>query len=133
MVHLTLDGRLGKHLGGLLEGGGGQEGLGGQRGLGDTHEQTGAGGQTQLLAHLVLLAGSDAVLDRLLGIQELDDVDGGTGQQVGIAGVLHTDLPHHLADNNLDVLIVGVNALLTVHLLHLSNQVIVTIRQTADA
>ncbi len=48
-------------------------------------------------------------------------------------GVLHPDLPHHLADDDLDVLVVGVNALLTVHLLHLADQIVVTGGQAADA
>ena len=69
------------------------------------------------------------VLDSLLGVPELDDVDGGAGEQVGIARVLHPDLAHHLADDDLDVLVVDVNALLTVDLLDLLDQVVVTRRR----
>ena len=46
----------------------------------------------------------------VLGV-ELGAVDEGAGEQVGIARLVHPDLAHHLADDNLDVLVVDVNAL----------------------
>ena len=46
-------------------------------------------------------------------------------QQVGVAGVLHADLAHHLADDDLDMLIVDIHALLTVDLQDLLDQVVV--------
>ena len=45
--------------------------------------------------------------------------------RLGVAGILHADLAHHLADDDLDVLIVDVNALLTVDLLDFLNEVVV--------
>ena len=40
------------------------------------------------------------------------------------AGILDADLTHHLADDDLDVLIVDVNALQTVDLLDFADQVV---------
>ena len=89
MVDLALDGGFGQDLGGLLEGCGGQEGVGSQRGLGDTQQQTGAGGQTQLQT-VVGLTGVDACLNGIQCVVVLDQINGGTGQQGGIAGILPT-------------------------------------------
>ena len=132
VVHLALDGGLGEDLGGLLEGGGGQEGLGGQGGLGDTHDEAGGHGELQLQT-VVGLAGVDAGLDGALGVLELDEVDGGAAEEVGVAGVLHADLPHHLAGDDLDVLVVDINALLTVGLLDFLDEVVVHGVDAADA
>ena len=46
--------------------------------------------------------------------------------------IFHTDLAHHLADNDLDVLIVDVHALLTVHLQDLLNEVVMHRRSATD-
>ena len=51
-------------------------------------------------------------------------VHNGAGQQIRAAGIVDADLAHHLADDDLDVLIVDVNALLTVDLLDLLNQIV---------
>ena len=64
---------------------------------------------------------------------EFQHVHGGTGEQIGVARVLHLHLPHHLADDDLDVLVVDVNALLTVNRLDLLDQVVVDRLQTCDA
>ena len=55
----------------------------------------------------------------------VQDVGHGAGQQAGVVGVLHPDLAHHLAHDDLDVLIVDVHALLAVHLQDLLDQVVV--------
>ena len=133
MVHLALDRSLGQDLRRLLEGSGGQEGVGGQRGLGDTHEQGGGGGHHQLAAVLAGLTGGDAGLDGLLGVQILHDLHGGTGEQLRIAGFLDADLPHHLAHDDLNVLVIDVNALLTVGLLDFLDEVVVDGGDAADA
>ncbi len=133
MVHLALDGRLGEHLGGLLEGGGGQERLGGQRRLSDAQQQPGAGGQNQLLAVLPGFPGLGALPDGGAGVAEFDNVNGGAGQQAGIAGVLHPHLAHHLPDDDLDVLVVDIHALLAVGLLDLLDQVVVHRVHAPDA
>src|SRR5437016_2092704 len=44
-------------------------------------------------------------------------------QQVGVAGRINADLPHHLPDDHLDVLVVDIDALRAVHLLDLVYQV----------
>ena len=46
---------------------------------------------------------------------QLQDIHHRAVQQLGVAGVLQTDLVHHLADDDLDVLIVDIHALLAVH------------------
>ena len=134
MVHLALDGGLGQNLGSLLEGGSGQEGIGGQRCLGDTHQQLGIGGLLQRLTGLgVDLTGGDAGPHLGVLVLHLQHVGHGAGQQAGgVIGVLHTDLAHHLADNDLDVLIVDVHALLTVHLQDLLNEVVMHRRSATD-
>ncbi len=61
-------------------------------------------------------------------------------QQLGVAGVLDADLAHHLADDDLNVLVVDVDALLTVDLLDLLDEVVahalaaeLVVVDTADA
>ena len=51
---------------------------------------------------------------------------------VGIAGLLDAHLAHHLADDDLDMLIVDVNALLTVHLQNFLNEVVMNGVRAAD-
>ena len=54
-------------------------------------------GSFSSLAVLVDLAGVDAGLNGGLGVLKLEEVDGGAGEQLGIAGLLNADLAHHLA------------------------------------
>ena len=134
MVDLALDGGLGEHLGGLLEGRGGEEGIGGEGRLGDTHEELGGLSLTQRLAGLGIdLTCGIAARNVLVGVHQLQNVDHRAGEQVGVAGFLHTHLAHHLADDDLDMLIVDVNALLTVDLQNLLNEVVVNGGSAADA
>ena len=81
-----------------------------KRSLGDTHEDQGLRRQLQ-----IRLPRIDAGLDLGVGIVELEGVDDGAGQEIGIARLFDPDFPHHLADDDLDVLIVDINALLAVH------------------
>ena len=115
MVHLALDGGFGEDLGGLLEGGGGKEGIGGQGGLGDAHEQLGDLRLPQRLAVLPALTGSGAAADALIGLVKLQHIHHGAGEQAGVPRVLHPALAHHLPDDDLDMLVVDVHALLAVH------------------
>ncbi len=46
--------------------------------------------------------------------------------------LFHPDLPHHLANDNLNVLVVDVNALLAVRLLDFLDQVVVDRRDPAN-
>ena len=80
----------------------------------------------------ILLPGVNAPLDGRVGVLEFQQIHGGTGEQIRIARVLHLHLPHHLADDDLDVLVVDVDALLTVHRLDLLDQVVVHRLQARD-
>jgi len=119
VVDLALDGGLGEYFGRLLEGRGGHPAVGCERRLCDAEQDRRAGGESESL-----FPGVDARLDRLVGILELVDVDGGAGEQIGAAGILDADLAHHLADNDFDVLVVDIDALLTVHLLDFLHQIV---------
>ncbi len=81
-----------------------------KRGLGDTHEDQGLRRQLQ-----IRLARVDAGLDLGIGVVKLEDIDNGAAEERGIAGILDADLAHHLTDDDLDVLIVDIDALLAVH------------------
>ena len=118
MVGLALDGRVGQDLGGLLEGSGGHERLGGQGRFGDTEEDRLIGDERDRLA------GVDPGLELLVLAVDVAPLHDRTGQQLGGTGVFDPDLLHHLADDDLDVLIVGINALQTVGLLDLADEVI---------
>src|SRR5215211_4408279 len=111
-VHLALDGGVGKDAGRLLEGGCREEAVGGERGLGYAHQHrmVGGGASFLFLDAGVLGEHRKAVGDLL-------------GEQRGVAGVVHDHLAEHLADDNLDVLVVDVHALRAVDLLHLVDQV----------
>ena len=134
VVHLALDSGLGEDLGGLLEGGGGEEGVRGQRGLGNTHEKLGIGRFLQGLAGFgIHFTGGDAVTDLSILDLHLQHIGHGTGEQACIPGLLHPDLAHHLADDDLDMLIVDVHALLTVYLQNLLDEVVMHGGGAADA
>ena len=124
MIYLALDGGLSQDLGGLLERGCGEEGLGGQRGLGDAHEDAGSGGQAQLHP-IVGLSGVDTGLNGSLGVLIFNQFNCRTGEQRRVTGVLHPNLAHHLAADNLNMLVVDVHALLTVRFLDFLNQIVV--------
>ena len=82
-----------------------------KRGLGDA--------QQQRLAHRRVLALGDELVGNVL---ELEAVDLAARQEVGVAGVEHGHLAQHLARDDLDVLVVDVNALGHVHVLNLSRR-----------
>ena len=114
-----MNGGVGQHARGLLEGGGGQETVGGQRGLGDAQQYRRADGLFQVDIALLDAGAHAGVLRVKLGF-----VDHRAGQQIGVAGVFHADLAHHLTHDDLDVLVVDVNALHPVSALHFLNQVV---------
>src|SRR6266566_1024319 len=99
-VDLALDRRIRQDLGRLLERGGRKEGLGGERCLCDPEDQ-------RLERRLVLLL----LLDACVLAVEHRLVDELAGQQIGLARVLDAHLLQHLADDQLDVLVVDLDAL----------------------
>ena len=133
MVDLTLDGGFSQDLCGLLEGRGGHPAVGRKRGLRDTHEQLRGNGFLQRLTGLgVDLARGIARADLLVGILILKQIDHGAREQVRVTGLLDAHLAHHLADDDLDMLIVDVNALLTVNLQNFLNEVVMNGGRAAD-
>ena len=68
----------------------------------------------------------------LICLTQLRLVHQRTGNQVGVAAVVDADLAHHLADNDLDVLVVDVNAWGTVYALYLFDQVVLNCQLAAD-
>ena len=126
-IDLALDGGLGQHAGGLLEGGGRQEGLVCQSSLGDAQQHL------LILDQLdTLLTGVDALLQLGIDILDFQTVCQSTADEVGRTGVGHADLAAHLTDDDLDMLIVDLNALQTVDLLDLADEVVLNIAQTLD-
>src|SRR5437867_5192635 len=97
-VDLPLDRGVGEHLRRLLEGRCREERLGRERRFRDPEDQRFEG---RLLLLLLLDAGVLAV--------EHDLVDELAGQQVGVTGALDAHLLEHLADDQLDVLVVDVD------------------------
>src|SRR5215218_2886156 len=111
-VALALDGRLGQHPCGLLEGGRRQPRLGGQRRLGDAEQLGTAVGRRV------------ARLQRLpVGPLERGPLDQLAGEQLGVAALEHGHPLEHLADDQLDVLVVDGHTLAGVDLLDLLDQV----------
>src|SRR3954471_15335958 len=111
-VDLALERRVGQDLGGLLEGGRRQERVRGQRRLGDAEDD--------LLGLGAFLALRD---HRVVDLPELVAVDELPRQEVRVALLVDPDLLEHLADDQLDVLVVDVHALGLVDLLHLLDEV----------
>ena len=111
-VAFALERRVGEDLGGLLEGGRREERLGRQRGLGDPEDD------------LLALAGvPPSALVFLLSAFEAAAILQLPREQAGRALRLNPHLLQHLAGDQLDVLVVDVDALGAVHLLHLVDQV----------
>src|SRR5215831_14260019 len=112
-VGLTVDGGVGQHAGGLLEGGSRDEAARLQRSLGDAEQHGLCAGRplAGLLRSQVLFVELDPV--ELLALEEL-----------GLAGVLHLHLLQHLADDDLDVLVVDGHALQPIDVLDLVDQVV---------
>src|SRR4051794_8152849 len=111
-VDLALERRVGQDLGGLLEGGRRQERVRGQRRLGDAEDD--------LLGLGAFLALRD---HRVVDLAELVAVDELPREEVRVALLVDTDLLEHLADDQLDVLVVDVHALGLVDLLDLLDEV----------
>ena len=121
VVAARLDGGLGEHLRGRLERRRRQPRIGGQGGFSDAH---------QLGAPLrrALLLGDES----LVGVAVAAGVHPLAGQEVRVAGLLHQHAAGHLADDQLDVLVVDRHALLAVHRLHLVHQVLLHGAQPFD-
>ena len=100
VVDLAEGGRLGEDARGVLEGGGGDEGVGLEGDLGDAEQELlGLGGDAALLDDALVLLAELALLDGLAGVE------------AGLAGLGDADEAHHLADDDLDVLVVDLDAL----------------------
>ena len=112
MVLGAVDGGLGEHPGRLLEGRRGEEARRVERRLG--HAQQHGLGRRRLAA-----LGQDAVVVLL----ELEAIHELGRQQVDVARLVDADLAEHLADDDLDVLVVDRDALAAVDLLDLLHQV----------
>ena len=108
----AVDGGLGEHPGRLLEGRRGEEARGVERGLGHAEEHGLGRGRLAAL-------GEDAVVVLL----ELEAVDELGRQQIDVARLVDADLAQHLADDDLDVLVVDRDALAPVDLLDLLDEV----------
>src|SRR5215472_8724310 len=112
MIDGSLDGSLGQHTRGLLEGGGGDERIGRQRSLRDAEEQRAAGCRTStFLDHALVLFGEAELVDLLFE------------QERCVADVFHFAPTHHLADDHLDVRVADVDALEPVDFLDFVHQV----------
>ena len=111
-VVLAGDRRLGEHAGGLLEGGRRQEALGVQRGLGDAQ-------QHRLGRRRLTALGQHPAVHLL----ELEAIDQLARQQLGVARLVDAHLAQHLANDDLDVLVVDVHTLRAVDPLDLVDQV----------
>src|SRR3954469_15270104 len=119
-VDLALERRVREDLGGLLERGGGQERVGRQRRLRDAEDDFLPRGRLLALR-----------LDPIVLTSEFVPVDQLAGQVGGVALLLDAHLLHHLAADDLDVLVVDVDALRLVHLLHPLDEVHLGLRPAA--
>ena len=161
-VDLTIDGSVVEHLGRLLEGGGGHEALGLQRGARDPlKDLTSRSGlsityldEAEVTAlELAVLITQTAQGDDLTGLERLavasvDDYDLAPEavvllhhlelvsdlllEEERIPWIEDLDLAHHLADDDLEVLIVDLHALQTVDVLYLIDDVLLDGRRALD-
>src|SRR4051794_25334370 len=120
-IGLALESGVREDLGGLLERRCRQERVGRERRLGDAEDDL-------LDRRLLLLRLLDVSVDRrdLVAVSEL------ARQVVGVALLLDADLAHHLAHDQLDVLVVDVDALGLVDLLDLVDEVELQRRAAPD-
>ena len=162
IVGLAADGSLVEHLGRLLEGGGGHEALGLQGGAGNTLKYLrGSGGlgiahlhqlevaalelrvlfaelahgDDHALAHGFAVAGVDDHLlapDAVVLLGKVELVDNLLLEEAGVAGLVYLHLAHHLADDDLEVLVVDLHTLETVYILNLVDDVLLHSRGTLD-
>ena len=107
-----VDGSLGEHARGLLEGGRRQEAARVERGLGDAQQDGLSGGRLAALRE-----------DVLVDVLELEAVHELEGQLLGVAGLVDAHLAEHLPHDDLDVLVVDGHALAAVDPLDLLDEV----------
>ena len=120
-VALTAYRRHGQHFGGFLERGFGQETVGGEGGLGDA-QQEGLGG-----GRLAALGEHAAVL-----VVKPEPVHHVAGDKLGVAGVVHLHAAQHLAQDDLNVLVVDADALGAIDFLDFVNEVVLEALQAAN-
>ena len=89
----------------------------------DSHESVASDALVMPMSSGRPSAGLLALLDQQpVGVAEHLRVDALAGQELGVAGLLHADAPGHLADDQLDVLVVDRHALVAVDLLDLARR-----------
>ena len=121
LVGAAVDGCFGEHPGRLLEGGGRQPRVRGKRRLRDPHElRAPLGGALRSLHELPV--------DGRVPLR----VDALTGKEGGVAGLGDEHTAQHLADDELDVLVVDRHTLVAVHLLHLFDEVLLGLADALD-
>ena len=105
--------RIRQNTGCVLETGSRNKALGLQRGLGDSKEnRLGFCRFTSLLLHLLVHPEEFRALNLI------------APKERGIPRIGYPDLAQHLADNNLNMLIIDLHSLETINLLHLGNQML---------
>ena len=121
-IALGADGCLGEHAAGLLEGRRRKEAVRCERGFGDAEQ------------HALCRCGHAARHDRLLVLfLEVEHIGELPGKHIGGACVLDADLSEHLADDDLDVFIVDIDALRTVDGLDFVEDIILHALDAFDA
>src|SRR5262249_24420165 len=114
VIHLARNRRFGDHPRRRLERRGRDERVGRERRLGDAEQQRTALRRTAAIRdHALVLFHEPEAIDLLLD------------QELGVADVLDLHPPHHLTDDDLDVLVVDVDALQAVDLLDLVDEIAV--------
>src|SRR5690606_21529225 len=121
-VGLSFHRGLGEHPGRLLEGCRGEPRLGRERSLGDTHDFLAAFGRTLALEY-----------SRAAHRSEARTVDELARKQLGVTVVDDSHLAEHLANDDLDVLVVDRHTLRAVDALHTVNEVLLHGTDTLDA
>ena len=113
LVALAHDRRFGQHAGGFLERCGRDERVGRQRCLGNTQQHV-------LVGRRQLACGR---CHAVVGFQQLRTLHLLADDVVGVAGFDDLHAAQHLANDHLDVLVVDLHALQTVHVLHFVDDV----------
>ena len=121
IVDLAQSGRFGQDARRVLERRRGNEAVGLERRLGDAEQHRGRLGGLAALLH-----------DFGVFFLELELVDLVAPEERGIARIGDLHLAQHLADDDLDVLVVDLDALETVNFLHFVHEVLLQVLRSAD-
>ena len=121
-IDLALDRSFGQHACRLLEGCSREEGIGRERRFRDTEQYTLRRCRPAALFHRLFVL----VLER-------EDIHQFAGEHFRVAAIFDADFSHHLADDDLDVFIVDINALGAVNRLHFAQDVILNTLNALNA